>query len=149
MLFSSSSPKMNDAWLEEYKVISFELNKINTTQTALKVQPAFKGDKAAFREKMTQAFKGHSIRSNVFEELAGKYADFGAMFKDLDNAAALTKAKAQAFMDEFRDSLFDLLSYQIPNSFEVTYHGKPLKSHSLGQRASAMMLFLLGQDDHD
>jgi chromosome segregation protein len=31
----------------------------------------------------------------------------------------------------------------------VTYHGKPLKSHSLGQRASAMMLFLLSQDDHD
>jgi hypothetical protein len=27
--------------------------------------------------------------------------------------------------------------------------GKALKSHSLGQRASAMMLFLLSQDDHD
>ncbi|MEY9121319.1 TrlF family AAA-like ATPase [Bradyrhizobium yuanmingense] len=141
--------KLNDAWLEEYKIISVELNKINTTQAALKVQPAFKGDKAAFREKMTQIFKGHSIRSNVFEELASKYADFGAIFKDLENAAALTKAKAQAFTDEFRDSLFDLLSYQIPNSFEVAYHGKPLKSHSLGQRASAMMLFLLSQDDHD
>jgi chromosome segregation protein len=42
-----------------------------------------------------------------------------------------------------------LLSFQVPNSFDVTYHGKPLKSHSLGQRASAMMLFLLSQDDSD
>jgi ABC-type cobalamin/Fe3+-siderophores transport system ATPase subunit len=31
----------------------------------------------------------------------------------------------------------------------VTYHGKPLKSHSLGQRASAMMLFLLSQEEND
>lgn len=37
----------------------------------------------------------------------------------------------------------------MPNSYDVTYHGKPLKSHSLGQRASAMMLFLLSQDDND
>jgi chromosome segregation protein len=141
--------KLNDAWLEEYKVISVELNKINTAQTALKVQPTFKGDKAAFRDKMIQVLKGHSIRANAFDELAAKYADFGTMFKDLDNAAAMTKAKAQVFADEFRGNLFDLLTYQIPNSFEVTYHGKPLKSHSLGQRASAMMLFLLSQDDHD
>jgi chromosome segregation protein len=33
--------------------------------------------------------------------------------------------------------------------YEVTYHGKPLSSHSLGQRASAMMLFLLKQDEND
>jgi chromosome segregation protein len=98
---------------------------------------------------MVLILKGHSIRTNVFDELAAKYANFGTMFKDLDNAAGITKAKAQAFADEFRGNLFDLLTYQIPNSFEVTYHGKSLKSHSLGQRASAMMLFLLSQDDHD
>lgn len=37
----------------------------------------------------------------------------------------------------------------MPHSYDVTYHGKPLKSHSLGQRASAMMLFLLNQCDND
>ena len=43
--------------------------------------------------------------------------------------------------------------WRLPTKFrtasEVTYHGKPLKSHSLGQRASAMMLFLLSQDEND
>lgn len=43
----------------------------------------------------------------------------------------------------------DLLTFQVPNSFNITYHGKPLKSHSLGQRASAMMLFILGQNGND
>jgi ABC-type enterochelin transport system ATPase subunit len=59
------------------------------------------------------------------------------------------KGKSDEFEALFIGELFDLLSYQVPNSFEVTYHGKPLKSHSLGQRASAMMLFLLSQDDID
>ena len=37
----------------------------------------------------------------------------------------------------------------MPNSYAVTYHGKALLSHSLGQRASAMMLFLLSQKGND
>jgi chromosome segregation protein len=41
------------------------------------------------------------------------------------------------------------LRFEVPNSYNVTYHGKPLKSHSLGQRASAMMLFLLSQEEND
>lgn len=41
------------------------------------------------------------------------------------------------------------MTYQVPNSHEITYHGKALKSHSLGQRASAMMLFILRQKNKD
>ena len=37
----------------------------------------------------------------------------------------------------------------MPNTYEITYHWCPLRSHSLGQRASAMMLFLLSQKEHD
>lgn len=141
--------RLNDAWLDEFKKISVELNKINTAQSALKVQAVFKGDKTAFREKMDEAFKGSGIRKDAFLALAEGYADFAAIYKDLDNASKLAKGKAETFAEIFRKNLFDLLNYQVPNSFDVTYHGKPLKSHSLGQRASAMMLFLLSQDDHD
>lgn len=141
--------KLNDAWLDEFKRISVELGKINTTQAALKVQPTFKGDKAAFRDKLADVLKGHSIRKETFAELAEKYSDCGAIYKDLEKVAALAKGKSDAFAEAFRENMFDLLSFQIPNSFEVTYHDKPLKSHSLGQRASAMMLFLLSQADHD
>lgn len=141
--------KLNDAWLVEYKIVSTELNKINTVQTALQVQPEFKGDKNSFREKLAGVFKGSAIRKEVFAEFAEKYKDFGAIYKDLENAAASAKAKAEVFKEAFRENLGELLTYQVPNSFTVTYHGKPLKSHSLGQRASAMMLFLLSQDDHD
>jgi predicted ATPase len=141
--------KLNEAWLDEFKFVSAELNKINTAQSELQVQPDFKGDKTAFREKLIEVFKGSSVRGQSLSEIAEKYKDAAAIYKDLDNAAALAKGKSDAFEETFLENLADLLTFQIPNSFTVTYHGKPLKSHSLGQRASAMMLFLLSQDDHD
>src|SRR5205814_1493865 len=75
--------------------------------------------------------------------------DFSAIYKDFDAAATLAKGKAETFKQLFLENLDELLSFQVPNSYDVTYHGKALKSHSLGQRASAMMLFLLSQDDID
>jgi chromosome segregation protein len=105
--------------------------------------------KRVIREKMEQTFRGSGTRREVFAALAEAYTDFAQIYKDLDKAAALAKAKADAFKVGFLENLFDLLSYQVPNRYEVTYHGKPLTSHSLGQRASAMMLFLLKQEEND
>jgi predicted ATPase len=140
---------LNDAWHDEYKHVAGSLNAINTANTPLKVGPKFKGDKAAFREKMEQIFRGSGVRKEAFVALADNYADFAQIYRALDKAAETAKAKAQAFKDAFLENLFELLSFQVPNLYEVTYHGKPLTSHSLGQRASAMMLFLLRQEEHD
>ena len=141
--------KLNDAWLGEFKLVSAELNKINAAQTALQVQPNFKGDRAAFQGKLVEVFKGSTVRAQALNEIAEKYKDAAAIYKDIDAAAAMAKGKADVFTETFIENLADLLAFQVPNSFVVTYHGKPLKSHSLGQRASAMMLFLLSQTDHD
>ena len=140
---------LNDAWLEEFKLVSAELSKINAAQAALQVQPNFKGDRAAFQGKLIEVFKGSSVRAQALNEIAEKYKDAAAMYKDIDAVAVMAKGKADVFTGTFIENLADLLTFQVPNSFVVTYHGKPLKSHSLGQRASAMMLFLLSQTDHD
>jgi ABC-type cobalamin/Fe3+-siderophores transport system ATPase subunit len=42
-----------------------------------------------------------------------------------------------------------LLTWQVPNAYTIKYHGKQLKDHSLGQRASALILFVLSQRDND
>lgn len=139
----------NEAWLEEFKQISTALNKINQAQESLKVQPVFKGDKTAFRDKMEEVFAGRGIRKETYLTLSAKYEDFAEIFKDLDNAASTAKSKTQDFKELFLENLSVLLSYQVPNNYDIAYRGKPLKSHSLGQRASAMMLFLLSQDDND
>ena len=141
--------QLNDAWLEEFKVIGAALAKINAAQTSLKVESAFKGDKAGFRDKLEATFRGHNIRKESYQALAEKYSDGGQIYKDLANASQYAKGKAETFRDLHLQNLLELLSFQVPNSYDVTYHGKPLKSHSLGQRASAMMLFLLSRDEND
>ena len=46
-------------------------------------------------------------------------------------------------------ALSALLTWQVPNRFTIKYHEKPLKNHSIGQRASALILFVLSQRDND
>jgi predicted ATPase len=141
--------ELNEAWHAEFKQISTALTRINAAQPALKVDSAFKGDKAAFVAKMEETFRGNNIRKDTYQAIAEKYVDFASICSDLENAAGHAKSKAQTFKEIFSDKMSELLCFQVPNSYEITYHGKPLKSHSLGQRASAMMLFLLSQDEND
>jgi len=53
------------------------------------------------------------------------------------------------FADYFEHNLKTLLTYQTPNKFTITYHDMKLTDHSLGQRASALILFVLGQKEND
>jgi chromosome segregation protein len=141
--------QLNDGWLEEFRVIGAALAKINSAQSSLKVDSTFKGDKGALRDKLEAVFRGHNIRKESYQALAENYSDFGQIYKDLAKASEHAKGKAETFRELCIENLLDLLSFQVPNSYEVTYHGKSLKSHSLGQRASAMMLFLLSRDEND
>jgi chromosome segregation protein len=49
----------------------------------------------------------------------------------------------------FKKNLKTLLTYQTPNKFTILYRGKELQHHSLGQRASALILFVLSQQEND
>ena len=139
----------NESWHKEFKLVSSALDRINDTQSALKVEATYKGDTAKFATTMEKYFRGHSIRKETYKTISENYSDFGEVYKALDDAAKEAKSKSDVFVQQFQGNLFDLLSYQVPNSYAVTYHGKDLKSHSLGQRASAMMLFILSQKDCD
>lgn len=130
---------LNDAWHEEFKLISEALNTINESQGSLKVESEFKGDRTAFKAHIDGLFRGHNLRKEYYDSLAKSYMDFGEVFKDLEKAATHAKGKSEDFKKLYLDNLFQLLGWQIPNSYSVTYHGKSLTSHSLGQRASAMM----------
>lgn len=140
---------LNDGWLDEFRLIESALEQINESHPALHVEANFKGDKVRFAERLEEVFRGNSIRKETYQSLADKYADFGEIYKDLDNASLEAKTKSQIFKDVFIQQLNKLLTFQVPNSYKITYHGKDLKSHSLGQRASAMMLFILSQKDND
>lgn len=140
---------LNNAWHDEYKIIAAALKIINESQGSLKVEAEFKGDRSAFKSHIDTILRGNNLRKEYYDALGNAYADFGEIFKDLDKASAHAKGKSEEFKKLFMENLYQLIGHQVPNNYAVTYHGKALSSHSLGQRASAMMLFLLSQEGND
>lgn len=140
---------LNDLWHAEFKAIQEELDKINQNQPALTITVEYKGDKEAFAVIMKEMFKGSRIRENTFQSLADKFTDFGTMYRDFEKVKAEASSSLEVFERYFIDNLKTLLTWQVPNKFVIKYRDKELKYHSLGQRASALILFVLSQRDND
>ena len=140
---------LNDLWREEYKEIQTELDKVNNSHSSLKIKAEFKGDKAAFIAFIKDVFRGSRIRESTFSSLVETFSDFGAMYKSFDKVKTTVGASSQIFEQYFTDNLPALLTWQTPSRFVIQYRGKELKHHSLGQRASALILFVLSQQEND
>ncbi len=141
--------ELNDLWHQEFKHIEAELTKVNTSQTALKISSEFKGDKAAFLEQFKSVFKGSRIREASLQTLVSSYSDFMQIYNDWGNAKSKLGGSTDVFERYFKENIAHLLTWQVPNKFVIEYQGKELQHHSLGQRASALILFVLSQKDND
>ena len=78
-----------------------------------------------------------------------KYTDFASVFKNFNKVKTQIAGSAETFEKYFFDNLKELLNWQVPNKFIFKYHNKELQHHSLGQRASALILFVLSQKEND
>lgn len=140
---------LNDLWHEEFLAVKGELDKINARHTSLAIEPRFKGDKDAMLEFAKDVFRGSRIRESTLKNLVDEFADFGAMYRDWAKVKELAGTNPEVFEDYFRKNFETLAQWQPPNRFVIRYRGKELKEHSLGQRASALMLFVLSQHEND
>jgi len=140
---------LNELWLEEYQAIKVELGRVNGNHTALNIEAEFKGDKETALSFMQQMYRGSSIREASLRNVVADYADFGGIFRDIENAKKKAGSSPDAFERTLLLNLADFLTYQVPNSFVIQYRGKELKHHSLGQRASALILYVLSQREND
>lgn len=140
---------LKEQWREEYKMIKTELDKVNTNHSSLEIKVEHKGNKTAFTGFMKDIFRGSRIREATLSSLAENFSDFGDMYRQFDQVEASLGGSAQVFEQYFNDNLPALLTWQVPNRFTIKYRGKELKHHSLGQRASALILFVLSQREND
>lgn len=140
---------LNSLWHEEFMLINTELNKIEETSDTLSISSKYKEDKQKFLEHIKTIFKGSGIRESTYKKITNNYQDFIAIFKDFKNAKKLFGSNPDQLTNLFMDNLEQLLTYQVPNEFIIKYRGKELENHSLGQRASALILFVLSQRDND
>jgi chromosome segregation protein len=148
-LLAQELHQLNDLWHEEFRIIKAELDKVGGGNSALAISLGYKEDKSAFLNFMKTIFKGSGIRETTFQCVVDHYSDFVAIYNDFENAKKLFGSNPQLMTALFKNNLKTLLSYQTPNKFTITYHGKELAHHSLGQRASALILFVLSQREND
>ena len=140
---------LNDLWLEEFNLIKDELDKVGVDGSPLSIVSGYKEDKQVFLSFMKEMFKGSGIRETTYEGIVNQYVDFIAIFQDFENAINLFGTNPRILTERFISSLKTLLTWQTPNKFTIMYRGKELQHHSLGQRASALILFVLSQKEND
>ncbi|MDB2178875.1 TrlF family AAA-like ATPase [Citrobacter farmeri] len=141
--------KLNALWLREFNTIKFELDRVNSSHTSLQIDAEFKGDKEAAIFFMQQLFKGSNIRETTLRAVMEDYTDFGGLLRALPTALAKAGSTPEVFEKTFMQNLIELITWQVPNCFVIRYRGKELKNHSLGQRASALLLYVLSQRQND
>jgi predicted ATPase/Holliday junction resolvase len=140
---------LSDLWHREFKQIEAEIKKLNDSQTALRIKAEYKGDKNAFLEQLRANVRGSRLREATLEGIAQQYADFASVHASLATICGAMGDSGEVFRKYFNEARAALLTWQVPNRFSIEYHGKALRDHSLGQRASALILFILSQRDND
>ncbi len=141
---------LDNLWHEEYQLLEKEVNRINEAESKLSIAVEFKGRRDKFTDKMKQIFRGSGIRETAYQEVETTYKDFIQIYKDSSKLnTILNENQVMDFKRRFSENLEDLLTFKVDNKIIIQYNGKSLDKHSLGQRASALILFLLAQKEND
>ena len=141
--------ELNELWLKEFNILNAEKDKINDSKTNLSIEVTFKGSKKYFLNKIKEIFKGTGIREAAYQTISEKFTDFIELYRDTDKLVDILGNNKSVFDTRFTENLEELLTFRVKDKVAINYKGKSLSRHSLGQRASALILFLLAQKDND
>ncbi len=147
---SNKISELNNLWHEEFRVLEKEVKRINEYESSLSIFVEYKGRNDKFLEKLQQIFKGSGIRGATYTTIQSTYKDFVEIYRDLENLDAklnISESLLAEFKKRFNDNILDLITFRVEDRFTIKYNNKPLKDHSLGQRATALILFLLAQKE--
>ena len=153
--FTKAIRERNDALLTTYNDYKAETDSINQNQTELRIEITFKGDREGFKSQLKNDFKGTGISDSKYQAISDAFTDYAAIIEDwiiCDGnklKSIVTSGEYVKLEDKLRSQYEELLSRQVENKVDIYYHRKLLRQHSIGQRASALILFILTQDDND
>ena len=94
------------------------------------------------------------MRDNQIQQIVDHYNDLIQVFKDLKNEKnklknLLSDTGYVTFKQYFEENLESFLTYRVPDKFDIIYNGRSISEHSLGQRSSALIIFLLTLKERD
>ncbi len=138
--------ELNNLWQDRFSLMQTEAGKINKQSNDIYIDVTYKSKRGDFYNKLRDVFRGTSIRDNVYQDIVAKYQDFIEIYRDEDHLINVLGVNSVGnFMQRFNERIDELITYKVGDDVVFKYKGKPLDQHSLGQRASALILFLLTQ----
>lgn len=153
--FSKAVRERNDTLLSIYNAYKDEAERINQNQTELRIEITFKGDRESFKSQMKNDFKGTGISDIKYQAICDAFTDYTSIIEDwiIDDGnklkSIITSVEYVKLDEKLRTQYEELLNRKVENKVDIYYHGKLLRKHSIGQRASALILFILTQDNND
>lgn len=130
------------------------IQKINESQDNIQITFVANGNKEKFIEDMKNLVRGSGIRGDAICQL-DKFSDYIGIMEDiyLNESKVLKTIIKDSDIEKInsimKNKLDIVCKYISENDVEIKYHDKSLKNHSLGQRASAIILFIIEQKDND
>lgn len=153
--FAKASRKRNDMLLEIFGAYKHETEAINLSQDEIKIEITFKGDREGFKNQIKSNFRGTGISEAKYQIMSETFSDYVALIEDwiLHEGEKLrgivSPTEYGKLNTKLQEQYDELIKHQVQNKVEIYYHDKLLKQHSIGQRASALILFILMQNNND
>ena len=153
--FSKASRLRNDALQNHYQAYLKECERINASQNELRIEITFKGDRDGFKAKLKNDFRGSGISDGKYQIMSERFSDYVALIEDWiladgEELRSILGTSEYSKLDaKLKEQYVELLRHQVDNKVDIYYHNKLLRQHSIGQRASALILFILSQNTND
>lgn len=159
---TESMTGLKNLWHREFLITKEEIDQLNAQQLqkteqgipAIKIDIDFKGNKDRFREFLSSYCRGSGLRESHYEQIS-EYADLIEVYNDFKiessriNQILSGGNTLHNFRQKFLENINAFLTYRVPDKYTVFYKGRPLQEHSLGQRASALIIFILTLKEND
>lgn len=147
--------ELKNLWHNEYEIVDEEIKKINSDQTAIRITVDFKGSKDRFKEFIKDTVRGSGLNARAIDSIADQYKDLIEVYYDFAKEDSPLKQILSGgdnyykFQKKFTENILSFLTYRVPDKYTIFYKERPLNEHSLGQRASAIILFILTLKEND
>lgn len=146
---------LQSAWHAQFDTLNSAIDEVNQKDLPIDLTLEYRGDREVFVRYLKRLVEGTGIKGRTLEQIAEKFPDPVELYRDIIGESSEAESlfgSPQAwgnFFQKVTANLADFLSFRVPDVLTMLYKGSPIEKHSLGQRASALILFLLGRSDHD
>ncbi len=155
--------QLRSLWHKEFQLTQEEIDALNKDQSkdlnesipSIRIENEYKGNKDKFKEFLGSHCKGSGLAYYHYDNIVEGYSDIVEIYNDLEvENSKISQLLSggnnfQNFKSKFDENINEFLTYRVPDKYTVFYKGRPLQEHSLGQRASALIIFILTLKEND